>query len=205
MKNILHKPILLLVLFPLLSGNGPRVASPGGLIAYVRGDQEIRLINPDGTNDRQLWTDKNIKPELGIFEINWRPDGKELVFSSAHAATYSIYHADLYGIKPDGTGIRKVTNSPDKSEYSKYPQGSVAITFRNYQVTYQKAEASSGVFIVYIVGASEPQMITLPPGASKTVTFKSVADFGNKAQGIVATWGKFRWFMPGTDVQAGKT
>ena len=184
----------------------PRLASqvPSGNIAYIRGDTEIRMINPDGTKDRQFWTHKDLKKDLGLYGLSWRPDGKELVFSSAHASAYSLYHADLYGIKPDGTGFRKITNAPDRSEFSKFPQGSVTVTFRNYQVSYQQAEASAGVFIVYMAGAAESQMITLPPGGSKTITFKSVADFGNKAQAIVAIWGKFRWFMPGTDVQAGK-
>jgi len=189
----------------ILAGNRKPFAPPPGIIAYVRGNTEIRLINPDGSNDRQLWTHKDAKKELGLYELSWRPDGKELAFSSAHAATYSIYHADLYIIKPDGTGFRKLTNSPDRNEFSKYPQGTVSVTFRNYQVSYQQSQASSGVFIVYIAGSAEPQMITLPPGASKTVIFKTVADFGNKAQAIVAMWGKYRWFMPGTDVQAGRT
>ena len=30
-----------------------------------------------------------------------------------------------------------------------------------------------------------------------------MADFGNKAQALVATYGNYRWFMPGTDVVAG--
>jgi hypothetical protein len=48
-------------------------------------------------------------------------------------------------------------------------------------------------------------MVTVAPGSSKTITFKSVADFGRKAQAIVAIYGNYRWFMPGTDVEAGKT
>jgi len=201
-----HQFRLVLCIHIILFLSESKVASqvPSGNIAYVRGDTEIRLMNSDGTNDRQLWTFKGIKKDLGINALSWRPDGKELVFSSAHAATYSLYHADLYGIHPDGSGFRKITNAPDRSEFSKFPQGSVTITFRNYQVSYQQAQSSAGIFIVYIAGSAEPQMITLPPGASKTITFKSVADFGNKAQAIVAMWGKYRWFMPGTDVQAGK-
>jgi len=201
-----HQFRLVLCIPIILFLSESKVASqvPSGNIAYVRGDTEIRLMNSDGTNDRQLWTFNGIKKDLGINALSWRPDGKELVFSSAHAATYSLYHADLYGIHPDGSGFRKITNAPDRSEFSKFPQGSVTITFRNYQVSYQQAQSSAGIFIVYIAGSAEPQMITLPPGASKTITFKSVADFGNKAQAIVAMWGKYRWFMPGTDVQAGK-
>lgn len=195
---------IFIVLTLLLTSHRNPLPPPAGVIAYVRGGTEIRLIDPTGSNDRRLWTHPDAKPDLGLYDLVWKPDGKELVFSSAHAATYSVYHSDLYAIKPDGTGFRKITNAPDRSEYSKYPQGSVSITFRNYQVSYQQTQASSGVFIVYIAGASEPQMITLPPGASKTVVFKSVADFGDKAQAIVAIWGKYRWFMPGTNVEAGK-
>ena len=61
------------------------------------------------------------------------------------------------------------------------------------------------MFFVYVAGAAEPQSVTVPPGASKTISFKSVADFGKKAQAIVAIYGNFRWFEAGTDVQAGKS
>ena len=44
-------------------------AQSAGNIAYVRGSTEIRLINPDGTNDRRLWTHPDLHEELGIFEL----------------------------------------------------------------------------------------------------------------------------------------
>lgn len=176
-----------------------------GTIAYVRGSTEIRLINADGTNDRRLWTHPDAKKELGIYDVAWRPDGKELVFSSGHAAAYSLYHADLYAIRPDGSGFRKVTNSPDRAEFARYPKGSVSVTLSNQQPVYRQSQASSGVFIVYVAGADEPQQVTLPPGSTKTILFKNVADFGNMAQAVVAIWGKYRWFTPGVDVRAAQT
>ena len=176
-----------------------------GTIAYVRGSTEIRLINADGTNDRRLWTHADAKKDLGIYDVAWRPDGKELAFSSGHAAAYSLYHADLYAIQPDGAGFRKLTNSPDRAEFARYPKGSVSVTLRNEQPIYRQSQASSGVFIVYVAGADEPQQITLPPGSTKTILFKNVADFGNMAQAVVAIWGKYRWFTPGVDVRAAQT
>jgi WD40-like Beta Propeller Repeat len=176
-----------------------------GTIAYVRGSTEIRLTNADGTNDRLLWTHPDARKELGIDSIAWRPDGQELVFSSSHAAAASLYHADLYAVRPDGSGFRKLTNAPDRSEFAKYPKGSVSVTLRNDQPIYKQSEASAGVFIVYVAGADEPQQITLPPGATKTLLFNNVADFGRHAQAVVAMWGKFRWFIPGLDVQPGRT
>lgn len=173
-------------------------------IAYVRGGTEIRLIEPDGANDRRLWTHPDAKPELGIYGLAWRPDRKEIAFSSGHASAASLYHSDLYAIQPDGSGFRKLTNTPDVSEFARFPKGSVTVTVRNDQPAYQQTQASAGIFIIYVAGADEPQQITLPPGTAKTLVFKSVADFGKTAQAIVAIYGSFRWFTPGIDVVAGR-
>jgi hypothetical protein len=173
-------------------------------IAYVRNGTEIRLIEPDGSNDRRLWTHSDAKPELGIYGVAWRPDRKELAFSSGHASSASLYHSDLYAMKPDGSGFRKLTNPPDRAEYERFPKGTVTVTVQNDQPSYQQTAASTGIFLVYVAGADLPQQITLPPGSSKTLVFKSVADFGNKAQAIVAAYGSFRWLMPGVDVVAGR-
>jgi len=178
---------------------------PTGAIAYIRNATEIRLIDSNGKNDRRLWTDPEIKESLGLHDVAWSPDGKELAFSSSHEALFSLYDADIYATHPDGTGFRKITNAPSKREFSKYKKGSVTLTVRNNQYTFQQANSSSGVFFVTIAGADDPQMVTVAPGSSKTITFKSVADFGRKAQAIVAIYGNYRWFMPGTDVEAGKT
>ncbi|MFL6228377.1 MAG: hypothetical protein ACJ741_06325 [Pyrinomonadaceae bacterium] len=190
---------------PAAANPPPAVAPARGTIAYVRGGTEIRLIDADGANDRRLWTHPDARKELGIGYVAWRPDGKELVFSSSHAAAASLYAADLYAVRPDGTSLRKLTNAPDRSEYARYPKGTVSVTLRNDQPAYQQAQASAGVFIVYVAGAAMPQQITLPPGATKTVVFDNVADFGNTAQAVVAIWGSYRWFTPGVDVRAGTT
>jgi len=183
-----------------LIGRGPTVTPSGGVIAYVRGDTEIRMIDPDGGNDRQFWKHPDLHEGLGLFELAWRPDGTELAFSSAHEATSSLYIADIYSIKRDGSGLQKLTNPPERDRFAKYPKGSVTVTVNNYQ----DAAAGSGTFIVYVAGADEPQQIVLPSGGSKTLVFRSVADFGNHAQPVVAMFGKYRWFVSGVDVHAGR-
>jgi Tol biopolymer transport system component len=186
------------------SSQTPKISNTSETIAYIRGGTEIRLIEPDGTNDRRLWTHPDAKSELGIYGVAWRPDHKEIAFSSGHAAVVSLYHSDIYTVHPDGTGFRKLTNSPDRAEFARFPKGSVTVTVRNDQPIYKQSQASAGIFIVYVAGADEPQQINLPPGSTKTVVFNSVADFGNKGQAIVAMFGSFRWFIPGVDVQAGR-
>lgn len=196
--------LLTIIEFSLHGYQSVTAAVNRGTIAYIRGGAEIHLIEPDSTNDRRIWT--HPRPEtaetMGINGLAWRPDGKEIAFSSGHEAPYSLYQSDLYVIKPDGSGLRKVTNPPARSEFAHYPKGNVSVTVRNGALGFA---APSSSFIVYVAGAEEPQSVALPPGSSRTLTFQSVADFGDHPQPVVAMFGKSRWFIPGVDVQAGRT
>jgi len=183
----------------------PAAAAPGGRpIAYIRQSREIRLIAPDGSGDRRVWAhpQPDTAGQLGITSISWRPDGGELAFSSGHEAAISLHSRDIYGIRADGSNMRKITNPPMLSELGRFPKGTIRITVRNDATVLS---GNSGVFIVVVVGAAEPQSVTLPIGASRTLTFTNVADFGNVVQLVVAMFGKFRWFGPGADVRAGAT
>src|SRR5262245_38410976 len=66
--------------------NGARPATEEGeaAIAYVgpsRESQQIRLINPDGSNDRSLWqAPAETTRQNGIGELSWRSDASELAF-----------------------------------------------------------------------------------------------------------------------------
>src|SRR6187551_3000387 len=112
--------IALIALCELLSGNS-QLAVPPGNIAYIRGNTEIRMIETGGANDHLIWTHPDASKDLGINDVAWRPNGKELAFSSSHEAAYSLYQADLYAIKPDGSGLRKLTNTPGRAGYANYP------------------------------------------------------------------------------------
>ena len=67
-----------------LSGSPPAsAATDAGTIAYFRrSTDEVRLIQPDGTNDRLLWTAPTANSLLGVVNLEWRPDGGALAFSS---------------------------------------------------------------------------------------------------------------------------
>jgi hypothetical protein len=197
---------LLSLITPHAIGGQRAGATPGrGTIAYIRGGAEIRLIEPDGTGDRRLWVVP--RPDLastqGITGLAWRPDGKELAFASSHNATLSWYDSDIYVIRADGTGLRRVTNSPDPGEFGRFPKGSVKVVVRNDNSPL--GDAGNSFFLVYVAGAPEPQSVALTPGASRTLLFNNVADFGNVPQPVVATFGEYRWISFGVDIQAGRT
>ena len=202
---------LLLILLSLgapeaSQARAPAVVPPRGTIAYIRDSAEIRLIEPDGTRDRRLWV--HPRPEIastqGITSVAWRPDGRELAFASSHNAAVSWYESDIYAIRPDGTKLRRLTNSPDPAEFGRFPKGSVSVAISNGNVPFESGPRES-MFIVYVAGAPEPQSVTLAPGASKTLLFKEVADFGKVPQPIVAMFGRYRWASTGVDVEPGRT
>lgn len=177
-----------------------------GAIAYVRGKSEIRLVNADGSNDHRVWAlpDPSQAAALGISGLAWRPDGGEIAFASGHEATTSLYESDVWAVTPDGSKLRKLTNAPAHADLAKYGQGTVKVTVQRSGGDVS-GPAASGFYIVYVVGASEPQSVTLPPGGSQTLTFAKVADLGSMVQPAVAMYASYRWLGGAVDVHAGAT
>ena len=133
-----------------------------GVIAYVkRSTGDIHLISPDGTNDRVLWT--NPDPDHTPIHLAWRPDGRELAFSSQHEWQCSVYDGDVYAIRSDGTGYRRITNAPACAELAGLPKGSVTVQVMDL----------FGTSFVYVAGA--PGLTRARTG---TMTLDNVADFG---------------------------
>ncbi len=176
-----------------------------GTIAYVRsidatGD-EIRLIEPDGSNDRLLWrTNAPLNGLQQIYSLAWRPDATELAFASRHEEACSMYSSDIYSIHSDGTGYRRVTAPPACGKGNGLPTGTVNVNIANYS-------DANGPFIVYFEGAPGPKSIVLAPGDATTVTFTNVVDFGSFKQWGVVVFGQYRFFAAtaNADVLPGKT
>lgn len=179
---------------------GGTASTPVGTIAYIHGNSassttSFHLIQPDGGNDHIIAT-LPISTSLFMPDLAWRPDGSELAFSSNHEETTSFWHADLYAMAPDGSGLRRITNGPDVRALASYPKGAVTVTV---QVN------SGGPYLVYVDGAPAPQVAT---AGSHRLTFNNVAVFpGGRFQRVVAMFGFDRWFTPGVGavLHAGQT
>lgn len=173
-----------------------------GTIAYIHANDnstiDFHLIQPDASNDHIIAT-LPISSALFVPELAWRPDGNELTFSSNHEGAVSFWDSDLYAIRPDGSGLRRITNGPDVSALAAYPKGAVTV---NVQVF-----GSAGPFLVYVDGAPSAQAVTTCCGGSQRLTFNNVAVFSGRFQRAVAIFGFYRWFTPGVGavLQAGQT
>jgi TolB protein len=173
-------------------------AADAGAIAYVRrSTHDIHLISPDGSGDKTLWVAPHPRSPWPAYELAWRPDGGELAFSSDHEETCSYYESDIYSIRPDGTGYRRITNGPACAALAGLPKGSMTV---NVNIS------STPGGMVYVQGASGARFAQ--PGA---MTFDNVADFGpgvlQRAVGIYTNlWGEQRseGYPPYADVQPGQ-
>ena len=177
-------------------------ASPG-TIAYTPADtlDEIRLIEPDGSNDRRLWAHEIADPEkvYQIYSMTWRPDSSELAFASTHESWCSINFADVFVVGATGGSARRITEAPGCAALAAYPKGTVQVPVRN---------ASFDLFVgfVYFQGAPSLQQVAIPAGGSTVVTFNNVADFGaGKLQVAALINPPYREIKTGTavDVPAG--
>ncbi|MBZ5499883.1 MAG: hypothetical protein LAP85_26085 [Acidobacteriia bacterium] len=181
-------------------GDSPN-ATPTGTIAYVRDWEQIRLIKPDGTGDRELWTQPPSESRYGdVHELALRPDGKELAFSSSHEKAFSYYESDLYGIGLDGKGLHRLTNSPSLSELTSYPKCKVAVTVAN-----DSTDPLASVVVVYVVGASKPESVMVAHKGVATVTFNDVAVIPGALQPVMVAFGGRRWPGPPLRLVAGQT
>lgn len=154
--------------------------APGatGTIAFVNattGD-EIRLVEPDGSNNRRLWAHGQDDPlkVYNVWSLDWRPDAAEIAFASNHENYCSINDGDIFVVGMDGSAYRRLTQGPSCAGLGAYPKGSVKVPVRNSSIF---GDTFSG--FVYFQGAPSILPVNLPPGGTTTLTFNDVADFGD--------------------------
>jgi hypothetical protein len=197
--------ILVAILMP--QSSHPLLAAPlPGTIAYVRADtlDEIRLIEPDGSKDRRLWTHGQADPEnvYQIRSVAWRPDAREIAFASSHEFECSVNESDVFVIANDGSNERRITQAPACAGLAGLPKGAVSVPVQN-----SSGESLTG--FLYFQGARSAQSVALPPGGSGLITFLDVADFGDTLQMPVLIMplegGRQLGFAAAADIQPGGT
>jgi len=180
----------------------PAPLTSTGTIAYTSLN-ELRLIESNGSGDHLVWAAPPVPQQSALHYTltgtAWRPDGGEIAFSSDHEAAISIFANDIYAVRPDGVGLRRVTNAPALASYAAMKKGTV-------RVSVQNVNAPPGPYFIYVQGAPEPQLATISAGTSRVFTFTNVADFGSSTQLPVAINGAFRYIGDAAvDVQPNQT
>ncbi len=147
-----------------------------GEIVYVDG-KSIKRINPAGGTPQTIWTHPDDAGE--IKRVRWNPTATELAFSSDHERFFSPLEVDIYGIRADGSRLRRITNAPAQTEITSghYRQGNVRLNIFNNASALQ----TFAPFVISIRGASELKSFVLPSyQQSSQILIENVADLGGE-------------------------
>jgi Tol biopolymer transport system component len=107
----------------------PVWSNDGSTIAFVGygagGTPRLMLMNPDGTNRREVPIGG---PAKRAFTPDWAPDDSDIVF-----ARYDGTSTDLYTVQPDGSGLTQITDTPRMFEGAPAfsPDGSLIVYTRS--------------------------------------------------------------------------
>lgn len=116
-------------------GEGLPAWSPDGTtIAYERfnprlgrsGTYEIWLMNPDGSDRRQLTfpPHSDTGPEADDYMPEWSPSGDELAFARRYRG-----RTDIHVIRPDGSGLRRLTRQAGQHTWPAWSPDGTRIAF----------------------------------------------------------------------------
>ena len=102
-----------------------------GKIAYHETNEEgtpvsVALFDPNTREVDTIWTHPD--GEFGHWSnITWHPDATSMAFISDHDFNFSIFRADIFSIKPDGTGLHRVPDflTQEDIEDGDYPRVTV--------------------------------------------------------------------------------
>jgi Tol biopolymer transport system component len=107
----------------LAGGMGPAWSPDGRTIAFAN-DQGIATIEPDGGGLKQFTVPLLGQPE----EATWSPDGSRLAFSAFVSS--NPYANAIFTIKPDGTGLVRLTPAGGSDWGPKWSPDGSRIAFR---------------------------------------------------------------------------
>jgi serine/threonine protein kinase/DNA-binding SARP family transcriptional activator len=138
---------------------GPWTPAPHGVIAVGRGG-EIELVDPAGSailSPPQGETHPNSWPD-------WSPDGSKIVFSGADQQGF-----DLYVMNADGTGMTRLTNTPEDEVTPAWsPNGeSIAFAFDDQGEGHYR----SGIAVVRPDGTGRTEVVGMNNRSADTPTW----------------------------------
>ena len=159
--------------YPSYSPDGTQIAFRGDLdLAEPSGDEEIYVMNADGTNVRQLTSNGDFDSAPA-----WSPDGTKIAFEKAAAGTFvpgvpaepgkEAEEKDIYVMRADGTHVRRLTDSPGLDEGPVWSPDATKIAFSSDRHGQQE---------IYVMDAdgSNPRRLTDNPARDESPDWQAL-------------------------------
>jgi Tol biopolymer transport system component len=153
--------------YPSYSPDGTQIAFRGDLdLVEPSGDEEIYVMNADGTNVRQLTSNADFDSAP-----SWSPDGKQILFERAPAGTFTpgteAQEKDIYVMRADGTHVRRLTDSPGLDEGPEFSPDATKIAF---------SSARDGQQEIYVMDAdgANPRRLTDNPARDESPDWQAL-------------------------------
>jgi TolB protein len=120
----------------------------------------IWLIGADGSNEHQLTKPPN--EDEGDFQPDWSPDGHWIAFSRSDDPTEgrggTRYRHDIWLVRPDATGLRKLTRHAGANWWPRWsPEGR--------RIAFESDRKHSDLMDIYVMNADGGQQTRLTKGA----------------------------------------
>ena len=159
--------------YPSYSPDGTQIVFRGDLdLAEPSGDEELYVMNADGTNVRQLTSNGDFDSAPA-----WSPDGRKIAFEKAAAGTFvpgvpdepgkEAEEKDIYVMRADGTHVGRLTNSPGLDEGPVWSPDATKIAFSSDRDSQQE---------IYVMDAdgSDPRRLTDNPARDESPDWQAL-------------------------------
>lgn len=182
------KPVTQLVLqmtgderYPTFSPDGMQIAfRHGDDLVEPSGDEEVYVMNADGTNVRRLTNNADFDSAAA-----WSPDGRWLAFEHAPGDMLTPgvepQEKDIHAMRPDGSDVRRLTDSPGLDEGPVWSPDGTKIAF---------SSARDGQQEIYVMNAdgSDQRRLTSNPSRDESPDWQPLPfdDRGDTACGDVS-------------------
>jgi Tol biopolymer transport system component len=131
----------------------PAFSPDGTRIAYSEDDGDLFVMRADGTGRREL-LDKR-RRELYAEDPAWSPGGTKIAFSGSARDAGGARNGDVYVMDADGTGLRRLTDSPGNDRDPAWSPDGTKIAFGSDRAEEGERYYDGDVYVMDGDGANE--------------------------------------------------
>jgi TolB protein len=115
--------------YPSLSPDGKQLV----FTSNRTGGQAVWLADADGKQLRLLFDGGELGSEPGT--PVWSPDGKSIAFAMKPAGATDENESEIYAMRPDGSGVQRLTNTPGDDSHPHWSADGKRIFFNSARAT----------------------------------------------------------------------